>query len=165
MRIIAMSDSHGDRRAVRRVVEKHLADADLFVHLGDGGAEFCAVMEEHPEKAFAWVAGNNEAMFFQWNHRKSMTIDAGGHKIYLAHGDRLHVKLDLLELLYMGKRSGADVVLFGHTHRAHDEEREGVRLINPGALRYPRGGGPSYAVLDLSEDKIRVSLAAPPTPT
>lgn len=160
MRIVAMSDSHGDGNAVRQVVETHLGDADLFLHLGDGAAEFCAVMEEYPRKAAAYVVGNNESVFFQWNHRKSMTIDAGGHTIFLTHGDRLHVKLDLLELLYMGKRSGTDVILFGHTHRALDEETDGIRLINPGALRYPRGGGPSYAVLDLAENKIAVQFCS-----
>lgn len=158
MRIVIMADSHGDCKTVERIVEAHRMDADLFLHLGDGVAEFCRVMEQYPQKKSLYVVGNHEDETFHWNHFESTVMNACGHRIFVTHGDKLHAKLDTLELKYMGKMNGADMVLFGHTHIALDEERDGVRLINPGALNYPRDGSASYAVIDFSESGIKVQF-------
>ena len=100
---------------------------------------------------------NHEDERFHWNYCENTIIRAEGHRFFLCHGDTFHVKLDLLELHYMGRR-GADVVLFGHTHVAFDEEKDGVRLINPGALRYPRDGEPSYAIIDIAGKDISLQI-------
>ncbi len=48
---------------------------------------------------------------------------------------------------------GAQVVVFGHSHRPLIARREDGRLIvNPGSPTQPRGIRPSYALLDLSGD-------------
>ena len=45
-----------------------------------------------------------------------------------------------------------DAALCGHTHIAADETIYGVRVINPGALRYARDGATRYAILDVGTD-------------
>lgn len=159
MRIVVMSDSHGDIETVRRIVEAHIAEADLFLHLGDGISEFRSVMEQYPQKKSIYVVGNHEDEFYHSNHFESLIITAEGHRIFLTHGDRLHTKLDTLELRYLGKKTNAEVVLFGHTHKAQDEAWEGIRFVNPGALYEPRVGAASYAIIDLDENGVEVRFS------
>ena len=46
-----------------------------------------------------------------------------------------------------------DIVFYGHTHVAKDETLDGIRLVNPGSLRYSRDGrSPSYAIVTIEED-------------
>ena len=49
---------------------------------------------------------------------------------------------------------GADIVMFGHTHRPHLEEEEDLITLNPGSMTYPRQSGrqPSYMVMTLDEE-------------
>ena len=36
MRAIVFSDSHGNYDVLEKIMERHLEDAELFIHLGDG---------------------------------------------------------------------------------------------------------------------------------
>ena len=48
------------------------------------------------------------------------------------------------------KKKGASVVLFGHTHEAFYEYRDGIHFLNPGSLGSPRGPlYPTYGVIDI----------------
>ena len=46
---------------------------------------------------------------------------------------------------------GCEIVCFGHTHKPVVEKKNGVLVINPGSLSFPRQEGrrPSYAVMEL----------------
>ena len=51
-----------------------------------------------------------------------------------------------------GKEENCGLILYGHTHRAREEEIDSVTLINPGNLsRYSQN---SYCYLVISGDKI-----------
>ncbi len=92
------------------------------------------------------------------SERDFWLIKAGGKRIYATHGHKYDVKLDLALLQFMARRNLADVVLFGHTHVALNETRAGMLFVNPGAMRFSRDGGASYAVLDISEDEVKVNI-------
>lgn len=52
----------------------------------------------------------------------------------------------------------ADIVMFGHTHKPHFEQKDGITVLNPGSLAYPRQEGRkgSYMIMEIDEDrKIR----------
>lgn len=52
-------------------------------------------------------------------------------------------------------RKEAKVVLFGHTHEAYYEYRDGIHILNPGSLGHPRGSlYPTYAVIDIQGKNI-----------
>ena len=58
----------------------------------------------------------------------------------------------LVELIHAAaKEAGADVLLFGHTHRPHEEylSEEGLYLCNPGSIGRPSSGDPSFSILDI----------------
>ena len=46
-----------------------------------------------------------------------------------------------------------DIAMFGHTHRPILEQEDGVTVLNPGSISYPRqeGRAPSYIVMELDE--------------
>ena len=48
----------------------------------------------------------------------------------------------------------AECVFFGHTHKPVIDEEDGIMVLNPGSLTFPRQNGhkPSYAVVEADED-------------
>ena len=78
----------------------------------------------------------------------------GPHRAFLTHGHYYNVSLDVDRLWEEAKDRGCDIAMFGHTHRPYLEEREGITLLNPGSLSYPRQEGrmPSYMIMDLEDD-------------
>jgi hypothetical protein len=48
------------------------------------------------------------------------------------------VSLDLRTIEDEARSRGMDIVMFGHTHKPVIQTIDGVTLINPGSLSYPR---------------------------
>ena len=50
---------------------------------------------------------------------------------------------------------GCKIAMYGHTHMPLIENEDGILVINPGSLTYPRQRGrrPSYAVMQIEEGK------------
>ena len=59
------------------------------------------------------------------------------------------------EIVEKTKAKDCQAVIYGHTHRPVVEEEDGILVINPGSLTFPRQQGrrPSYAVMDVEEGK------------
>ena len=53
-----------------------------------------------------------------------------------------------------GKARGAEIVMFGHTHRPFFEDDNGIIVLNPGSLSFPRQEGRkgSYMILEMDQD-------------
>jgi len=51
-----------------------------------------------------------------------------------------------------GRSRGADVVVFGHSHRPTVVETDDVTLLNPGSHADPRGNQPGFATLEERDD-------------
>ena len=152
MKLLLMSDSHQNYSAVRDVATRHRDEVDAFVHLGDGIREFLDVMKEMDCSNYYFIAGNHEdgIIYNQSPDYEIITIE--GYRILITHGDKYENKLDLLGVAHIASMNGAEIVLCGHTHVAVDEMIHGVRVINPGALRYWRDESPSYAILSICDD-------------
>ena len=155
-RIGVFSDSHGDKQALCDLLEK-MGYIDAACFLGDVASDadylesLVAVMPNHPR--FYAVRGNNDyayACFLQ----ETCMAQIGGKRIYMTHG---HRHTSLMSLAYTAKENGADVALFGHTHRAFCEEAYGVLLLNPGSAgNYCRGGAARASVLEIEGNNMRV---------
>lgn len=148
MRIIAMSDSHGDFARVRRIFEEN-PGADLFLHLGDGAGDFEEAGWLFPDVPRKGVRGNCD-FGHDWDLPREGMLEFAGKQIYFTHGDRWQVKSGLDEIERAGRERGADVVLFGHTHRAMAEYRDGLWLINPGSVRFSGHTQAGYLALDIT---------------
>ena len=131
MRVIVMSDSHGDFFRVRRIFEEN-PGAGCFIHLGDGAKDF--------EEA-GWLFPGSPRLSVQGNcdlgREEPLTglIELEGRRIFYTHGHLFHAKYGLDELERAGRERKADVVLYGHTHRADAQYRDGLWILNPGSVR------------------------------
>ena len=69
----------------------------------------------------------------------------------ITHGHYYYVSLDTQEIRRQALTRGADIVMFGHTHRPLLEIGRDVTLLNPGSLSYPRQEGrrPSFIIMEL----------------
>ncbi|MBR1528376.1 MAG: metallophosphoesterase [Oscillospiraceae bacterium] len=160
MKIIVISDTHGNYQALQKVTLLH-EDADMFIHLGDGERELYQLFNTLPwtEQKFHCLKGNcdysQEMTLF-----RTLTLDLPyGHKIFAAHGDHFQVKFGTARIAYEARQNQADIVLYGHTHVSDCRYEDGLYILNPGSLCLPRDGKkPSYALLDVSEKGILANI-------
>lgn len=114
-----------------------------------------AVQETDPEASTIppsyIVAGNNDGWTAPELPKKIIT-KLDGHTVFLCHGHRFGVPR-LNSLWGQARKYGADLVIFGHTHRYQDATHFGVRFLNPGKLGYNFSGLRStYMILTFSPD-------------
>lgn len=153
MRILIVSDTHGEGELLNRVVERE--GADHVIHCGD----FCTETHRLPRGPLTVVQGNCD-----WEEISGEARwEGGGFRFFVTHGHGFRVGSSLLPLQYRAREIGAQIACFGHTHVPLSEMVEGVLLINPGSLAEPRGvPKPSYAVLETSgKENVTVSYFTP----
>lgn len=146
---IVVSDSHGRRGCMEKIAPL-IAENSGFIHLGDGVSDARRV-ESDPENTYL-LRGNCDFSYAQ----EECVIREEGVSVFCCHGHRYGVKSGLERLTARAKELGCEVALYGHTHRACVEEREGVLLVNPGSLGdYAE---PSYCYLVLHRGKATATV-------
>lgn len=151
MRIIVLSDSHGMKYQLDRMIPI-IEGADMFIHAGDHFRDSVYLAQKTGIDTIS-VRGNCD---FD-NVESELFFELDGVKIFLTHGHRYSVKYDLDSLAIKGKEVGADLVIFGHTHTPTDVEVQGIRIINPGSISLPRGTNMrTYVELEVENGKIYV---------
>ncbi len=162
MKIIVMSDSHGVLPAAERVLCLH-ADADLFIHLGDGEREMsrlCSTMPDLAERLYYLKGNCDTGRLVQPTHTRLVLPLPWGHRIFAAHGDAYQVKYGTARIAFEARKEQADIVLYGHTHVRECRYEDGLYVINPGSLGCPRdGSAPGYALISISGKGILPNLA------
>lgn len=155
MRILAISDTHGKIDALESVFLLH-PEADYYIHCGDGERELNSFLMAYPEytgRTFH-VKGNCD-----WSSVSptQLVLDLeNGHRLVALHGHTLDGGVG--SMYYVAQEEKADLVLFGHLHRRHDNIMGRVRIVSPGSAAQPRDGlPPSYALIDLVGDQYVVS--------
>ncbi len=146
MKILVMSDSHGNLKGVEKALKKLGSNADVVVHCGDGTrGEALWLKENCGDKKVVCVRGNCD---FTGDMKDEEYFEVCGKKIMATHGHLYGVKYGLERLSYKAEEEGASLVFFGHTHIPTDERIGAARLINPGSLgRWE----PCCAVVELDE--------------
>ena len=116
--IAILSDTHG---LLRPEVMARLAEADAILHAGDINTQ--AIVDTLRACAETYIVrGNNDKEWAEdLPHNLTFTIE--GVRFFMVHNKR-DIPADL---------SGADVVVYGHSHKYALEEREGVLWLNPGS--------------------------------
>jgi putative phosphoesterase len=158
MKCLVLSDSHGGTSLMSRAIALH-PDAEVIFFLGDGLSDADSLAVYFTDKAWVCVRGNCDFSGFFRNApaMKTEEITLMGKRIVLTHGDLYDVKYGLDRLKYLGLETGADIVLFGHTHIPHEEYVPGEHpfyLFNPGSLSAPSY---TFGVLTLSENSVLFS--------
>lgn len=151
MKILIVSDTHRKDDNLRKVIAEN-KPIDMLIHLGDS---------EGSEDKFAFWAGENCEMqmvlgnndFFSDLDRER-EIKIGKYKVFLTHGHYYNVSLGAERLEQEARDRNADIVMYGHTHRPYYEVHNGITILNPGSLSYPRQEGrkPSYMLMELDDE-------------
>lgn len=152
-RLILMSDSHGKKEEFEKVCLAH-PEADRFIFLGDGAWEFELLKGEHPEWPLVGVKGNcDEGSILP----RDLDIVLKGHRIFCTHGNAYGVRGGTFLLTDEAHERKCDMAFYGHTHTAYCAKKEGVWVVNPGAVSDVFGV--KYAIVDITdEDEILVEL-------
>ena len=137
MKILVLSDSHSSLRLMRDAVRNIRPDA--IVHLGDYFDDGEVIREENWHIPFHQVPGNCDKYRMYQPRAEVLSYPVCGVRLYMTHGHNHHVKSGLYSLLQDAKAANAQAVLFGHTHVAVCEQRDGMWILNPGSCGH--GGG------------------------
>ena len=145
MKILVVSDTHGRDRELETAVERE-APFDKLIHCGDveGREIFIEALADCP---CCIVAGNND---FFCDLPREQEIAIGGKKALVTHGHYYGVSIDLSGIADEARSRGCEIAFFGHTHKPVVAQKNGVLVINPGSLAYPRQSGrkSSYVILN-----------------
>ena len=151
MKILVVSDTHRKDDNLKLVLSEE-CPLDMLIHLGDAeGSEHFIPDWVNPECRMEMVLGNND--FFSRLDRER-EIDIAGHKAFITHGHYYGVAMGPEGLVDEAKSRGCDIAMYGHTHRPFLDVIDGVTVLNPGSLSYPRQEGrrPSYMIIHVDAD-------------
>lgn len=149
MKILIISDTHGRDKALEGLLDR-IWPIDMLIHCGDveGGEEHIRELARCPVHI---VAGNND---FFCDLPREEEFDIGRYHVLLTHGHYYYISMGPELLKEDARARGFDIVMFGHTHRPYLEQDEGIVVLNPGSLAYPRQEGrePSYMIMEIDRE-------------
>ncbi len=148
MKILVFSDSHRSVSPMVQAIEGE--KPEQVIHLGDLMEDAEELTYWFPQLPVCMVPGNCDG----WTTVpliKRITLQ--GKSILLSHGHLWGVKSGYDTALYEGRKAGADVLLFGHTHRPLCERTEdGLWVMNPGTSRS------SYGTIQIRDGEVSCAL-------
>ncbi len=146
MKIVVISDTHGDFYELKRVAMRENG-ADLFLHAGDvesfGGEEI---------RPFAAVKGNCDYGMSKFPNEYWYMTPYG--KLYMKHHPIL-----LKEEVQRLQEAHVKIFIHGHTHIKEARKIGDLYIFCPGSLVYPRDGGSgSYLVLEVEKNGVKATF-------
>ncbi|MBE7011854.1 MAG: metallophosphoesterase [Ruminococcaceae bacterium] len=149
MKAVILSDSHGKVGNLIHAYEKE-KDADMVMFLGDVNRDIEEFMLACPNVLVASVIGNND--FFVKSVPEDRFFEFGGRKIFMTHGHKYNSKYSPDLVVNQGKKLGADICLYGHSHRKAYDEIGGIIAVNPGSA------SSTYAVMTIENGNIDIEF-------
>lgn len=182
-RLLTVSDTHGEWRALVRIVKQFGSDCDALILAGDCWRDLEELLELARENkdlcrlippVIAFVRGNGDPRTFPVTYDigknnpnartlpkgsvimpDSLILNVNGHNILIVHGHIEGVDYGYNKLGLDAKLQGADYIIHGHTHIPVCTSRGDFTFINPGSVSRPRGGSPaSLAILTVEDNFI-----------
>ena len=114
---------------LRTIVRHHFHDVDLILHAGDvvETSVLDMLQEFAPVEA---VRGNMDTVPIQNSFPSTKVLEIENMKIGLTHGDGTPQGIVERVRKYF---TDVDAIVFGHTHQAMNEVRDGILFFNPGS--------------------------------
>jgi putative phosphoesterase len=121
LRVGLISDTHG---LLRPEATAFLAGSDHIVHAGDVGDR--AILDALAAIApVTVVRGNVDTDAWARRLPETANVTLGGVKVHVLH--------DVAALDLKPRAHGIRVVVFGHSHKPSEADRDGVLYVNPGS--------------------------------
>lgn len=117
-RIAILSDTHG---LLRPEVIARLEEADVILHAGDINTQ--AIVDQMGSYAPLFIVRGNNDKEWAADLPHSLNCTVEGVRFFMVHNKK-DVPRDL---------DGVAVVVYGHSHRYAQKERDGVLWLNPGS--------------------------------
>lgn len=146
MKILIVSDTHRKNENYMKVLQI-VGKVDMVIHLGDiEGSEY--TIQEAAGCPVEMVAGNND--FFS-SLPSEKTLQIGKYCAMITHGHHYYINMGSEMLKKEAIVHGADIVMYGHTHKPVIDISDKIIAINPGSLSYPRQENrkPSYIIMEI----------------
>ncbi|MGH7502074.1 MAG: metallophosphoesterase family protein [Longimicrobiales bacterium] len=150
MKLGILSDTH-DRLPAS--VLAHFEGVDRILHAGDiGSHHVLASLEAVAPVTAVW--GNTDGFGLRHLLPEVATIECDSKRFVIVHGHRHGVPTPAL---LREAHPDADVVVYGHTHKAAEDWIDGALLLNPGSAGAPRGGRvATIAILHVMDVRMTV---------
>jgi uncharacterized protein len=145
-----ISDTHG---LVRPDVHKALAGVELILHAGDVGGD--DILDELQLIAPVHAVYGNTDPPGQPRLTDSIEMTVGGVRVHVSHGHEVGSPTPAKLLA----RYGADVIVYGHTHKQLLTNADGRWVVNPGAAG-PRRFDlmPSVARMTIRDRHVEIEI-------
>ena len=150
MRILIVSDTHGNTSRVREVYKKlsAVSPVDMIVHCGDYSSDALKIQNELGKRVL-WVKGNCDGCF---DEKEFAVLQTEAGDFFVCHGHMQNVGYSKRDLYYYACQEDCVGAIYGHTHRADKTEMGDFLFINPGSISEPRdGSGGTFALLNTGD--------------
>ena len=148
MKLAILSDTHG---LLRPEVVEQLKTADAILHGGDINKQ--SIVDQLRQYAPLYVVRGNNDKEWAEDIPHDLTITLDGVTFYMVHN-----KKELPATL-----NGVDVVVFGHSHKYVQEEKNGILWLNPGSCGPRRFHQEiTMTMAELADGEIRVEKISIP---
>lgn len=144
MKLLAVSDNHGDRYILTELIDIYHDEVDGMIHCGDSELR----PSDSVWESMVTVRGN---MDFTDSYPVTR-IETFSEPVFVTHGHLHRVKMSLAPIVNEAKQAGARFAFYGHTHVPAIDYQDGVWVINPGSIAQPRGQNhhKTYAIIDVT---------------
>jgi len=149
VKIGVISDTHltGCDEKLTRILADHFRDCDLILHAGD--LVDIKVLDAFVGREVKAVCGNMDPPSVRQLLPKKVVFEIGKHRIGLIHGWGMPFGIEGKLLKEVGN---VDCLVYGHTHRAANETRNGKLFFNPGSATDRRfASANTIGILDVGE--------------
>lgn len=152
--LVAFGDIHGGTHNLMELVPV-MERADGILFLGDGVSSL-EILPRHLNKKLHAVRGNVD---FFCKLPDELLVEIGGKTIFMAHGHTYGVKSSHDEIAKMTENYGADLCIYGHSHKYDRVVRKGVEVINVPPIGEKRTDLPgSYLIIEIENGNIKCEL-------
>lgn len=162
MKILILSDSHGDVETMRRVAVAECPDK--IIHLGDCVEDANQLGVLYSKAEMIAIPGNTDSK--SDNGHPVQYTDLCGKRVMLTHGHTFGVHTEkngmrningIDQMALYGFENGASIILFGHSHEPYINCRGGKWIMNPGRIGRisSKTIHATYGVLHIGENGIK----------
>ena len=138
MKFLIVSDSHGDDKAVLDLYKAY-PKMDYYLHAGDS--------QSHPSALLPFDVIRGNCDYIDFDDRRLIHTPQGD--LLMKHYPNISIE----------ESRKFKFFIHGHTHRYEIKDNNGLIVICPGSISFPRDDSiGSYAILEVTDSKINITI-------